>query len=716
MMIDYKKSLNPAQLEAVTATQGPVLVIAGAGSGKTRTIVYRLAYLVEQGVPPENILLLTFTRKAANQMLTRSGELLNREMGKVSGGTFHGFSYLLLKKFSSALGFAQGFSVMDAADAEEVLRTVRSELKIGQKDKSFPRNRTILSYMSKARNKEFSLQQILEQEALHLTEYLEDILRLEQGYFLEKQKLSLLDFDDLLFLMERLLVEYPEVLEYVRSVYGYVMVDEYQDTNLVQARLSRLIASELGNIMVVGDDAQSIYGFRGAEVGNILEFPSTFPGARIIRLEQNYRSTQPVLDLTNCILSNMGQKFEKDLFSTRREGLKPELVKPASDMSQAAAVLSKVAELSLKYPLHEIAVLFRAAYHAYPLEVELNKASISYQKFGGMKFSEAAHIKDVLSLMRMVLEPADFLAWKRGLSLLKGIGPKTAQRLYQAFTLSGFFGETDELDKFGSKNTQFVRLLELLREQKKFPDNPRAFLLSILDFYRPILEDKYLEDLPRRLSGLEQLEQIAAGYELVDVFLADMILENSDPVGAQAREDSLVLSTIHSAKGLEWSAVLIIDLVEDRFPSRRAMLEPEEMDEEQRLLYVACTRARDYLGLFVPGSIYHRGSGFNQSVRPSPFIRELDPGLYRRHQGSRQMLSDNSGSGLISLGFPSGTAGEDFARSSKIAPMVPAGGLCKHKIFGRGKIVQAMPPNKYKVNFQGFGIKIISGDYLVFED
>lgn len=709
-MINYEQSLNPAQLEAVSTTQGPVLVIAGAGSGKTRTIVYRLAYLVEQGIPPESILLLTFTRKAATQMLTRAGELLNQEMGMVSGGTFHGFSYLILKKFAHALGFNQGFTVMDAGDAEEVLRSVRAELKVGSGDKSFPRNRTILSFLSKARNKEMSLQEVIEKEAQHLVPQLEDILKLEENYFLEKQKLGLVDFDDLLFYMERLLLEHPEVLEYVRSVYSHVMVDEYQDTNLVQARLARLVASEQGNIMVVGDDAQSIYGFRGADVGNILDFPHTFPGAKIIKLEQNYRSTQPVLDLTNSILTRMGQKFEKDLFSTRAEGSIPEMITPDSDVGQASAVLDKVQELSTCYPLHEIAVLFRSAYHAYPLEVELNKASISYQKFGGIRFSEAAHIKDVLSLMRMILEPLDFLAWKRGLGLLKGVGPKTAERLYRA----AWEGQTKELDKFESKNEQFARLREMLREQIDFPDSPRQFLLKVLEFYRPILEEKYMEDYPRRLSGLEQLEQIAAGYDHMDIFLADMALENSDPVGASAREDALVLSTIHSAKGLEWSAVLVIDLVEDRFPSRRAMLDPEEESEEQRLLYVACTRAKEYLGLFVPGSIYQRGSGFFQKAMPSPFIRELDARLYRK-PGTEGSLGKGS-----FAGFRNKPAGEDRngAQSGEegSGKAVPANGYCKHKIFGRGKIVQALPPNKYRVNFPGFGLKTISKDYLVLED
>jgi len=697
-MINYEKSLNPAQLEAVTATQGPVLVIAGAGSGKTRTIVYRLAYLVEKGIVPENILLLTFTRKAANQMLFRAGRLLERELGSVSGGTFHGFCFLLLRKFASVLGFNNGFQILDSGDCEDIIRDIRAEFKLGRGDRSFPRNRTILSFISKARNKEIPLEILIEKEAFHLGEYIQDIKRVENRYTIEKQRLCLLDYDDLLFFTERLLEEHGEVLDFVRAVYKYIMVDEYQDTNLVQARLASLMASQNGNIMVVGDDAQSIYGFRGADVGNILDFPNLFPGVKIVRLEENFRSTQPILDLTNNILAHMEKKFEKALFSSRKDGNLPELIRPVSDMSQARAVLSRIVELSGKYPLHEIAVLFRAGYHSYPLEVELNKASVPYQKFGGIKFSEAAHIKDVLCLTRMVGGSPDLLAWKRGLGLLPGVGPKTAERLYKAYEQ----GQHEDLLKFARKNKWFAELRELLTDLAGLENEPSRVVSSIIEFYKPYLEKQHAEDLPKRLAGLDQLQQIVAGYNNLDVFLADMVLENSDPLGFAAREDALVLSTIHSAKGLEWPAVMVIDLVEDRFPSRHSMQDPGEMDEERRLLYVACTRAKDYLGLFVPSSVYHRGSGFNQPVSESPFISELStPSFCEFRENHLGMLKTPQSASFVR---------KDLGQSA-----VPASAYCKHKIFGRGKIVMAMPPNKYKVNFPGFGLKVINSDYLEIE-
>ncbi len=698
-MINYEKSLNSAQLQAVTTTQGPVLVIAGAGSGKTRTIVYRLAYLVEQGIVPENILLLTFTRKAASQMLVRAGGLLGRELGSVSGGTFHGFCFLLLRKFAGVLGYNNGFQIMDSGDSEDIIKGIRAEFKLGKGDRSFPRNRTILSFISKARNKEISLDSLIEKDAFHLREYTEDIVQVENAYTLEKQRLGLVDYDDLLFHAERLLEEHEDVLNFVRSVYKYIMVDEYQDTNLVQARLARLISSREGNIMVVGDDAQSIYGFRGADVGNILDFPNLFPGTDIIRLEENYRSTQPILNLTNEILSHMEEKFDKKLFSSRIDGPAPELIRPVSDQSQARTVLSRIVQLSSEYPLNEIAVLFRAGYHSYPLEVELNKASIPYQKYGGIKFSEAAHIKDVLSLARMVGASPDLLAWKRGLGLLSGVGPKTAEKLYRAYEQ----GRHEDLLKFAGKNREFAELRELLTSLAGMEKEPDRVISAIIEFYKPYLERMHAEDLPKRLNGLEQLEQIVMGYSDLDVFLADMVLENPEPFGMSSREDALILSTIHSAKGLEWSAVMVIDLVEDRFPSRRAMQDPGEMDEERRLLYVACTRARDCLGLFVPANVYHRGSGFNQPVSESPFVSELSPASFQEFRENH-------------LGKFKKPQSVSKAPGKSRQPTTPASAYCKHKIFGRGKIVMPMPPNKYKVNFPGFGLKVISSDYLEIED
>ena len=378
----------------------------------------------------------------------------------------------------------------------------------------------------------------------------------------------------------------------------------------------------------------------------------------------------------------------------------PELIRPASDMSQAKMVMSRIIELNTEYPLHEIAVLFRAGYHSYPLEVELNKASVPYQKFGGIKFSEAAHIKDVLSLTRLAGGSPDFLSWKRALGLLPGVGPKTAEKLFKAYEL----GDHQQLINFAGKHKEFAELRDLMTSLSEFGGNPSLVVSSVISFYGPYLEKQHAEDLPRRLGGLEQLEQIAAGYDELDIFLADMVLEPPDALGYSAREDALVLSTIHSAKGLEWPAVMIIDLVEDRLPSRHALLDPSEMDEERRLLYVACTRARDYLGLFVPCCVHHRASGFHQPVSQSPFISELSSNLFKELRETTL--------GRLKPRKESPSGGHVPHQRSSVA----ASAYCRHKLFGRGKIIMAMPPNKYKVNFPGFGLKIINGDYLEIEE
>ncbi|MFW6323649.1 MAG: ATP-dependent helicase [Desulfovibrionales bacterium] len=702
MGIDYQKQLNPAQLEAVRTTEGPALVIAGAGSGKTRTIVYRLARLVENGVDPESILLLTFTRRAAQEMLIRAGELLDLSLHAASGGTFHGFAFSLLKRHAHALGFKNGFTVMDRTDSQNLTRQVRDNLSLGKGDRTFPKKSTVLELISKSRNKETDLENLLQKESTHLLSHAEDLVKISEGYGSLKLQLGLMDYDDLLFYLERLLLEQPDLAEYVQQVYRYVMVDEYQDTNLVQGRLVKSLGGIHGNVLVVGDDAQSIYAFRGARIQNILNFPHQFPGAKIIKLEENYRSSQEILELTNHILAGSSEKYVKHLFTSRSQGSRPQLIRTLSDQSQAKLVAEKILELSRTYPLHEIAVLFRAGYQSFPLEVVLNRLSMPYQKFGGMRFTEAAHIKDVLAFLRLVLNPADLPAWQRALQHVKGIGPKTCVRILEA-TLDGNHAY---IRKLCSKNSELEAVLSLIDGLRTATDSPKEILEILLQFYMPRMEQIYPDDYPKRIPGLEQLSQIVTGYTHLADFLADLSLESPEQSGSRnLQEDELVLSTIHSAKGLEWSAVLIIDLVEDRFPSRHAAQNLEEFEEERRLMYVACTRAKDFLGLFVPDTVYNRYQSRSEPAVPSPFIAEIPKaayeewresytgGLVRREPGQQE-----------APGKPAPASG----------PHVPFG-FCRHKIFGRGKIVGFLPPDKYRVNFPGFGIKIILSDYLELE-
>lgn len=727
MRIDYQNELNPAQYEAVTTLDGPVLVIAGAGSGKTRTIVYRLAHLVEQGVSPAEILLLTFTRKASAEMLHRAGSLLGHQnLGAVRGGTFHGFAFSLLKQYAGLIGFERGVSIMDRGDAEDILGDARNRLSIGRGDRKFPKRGTILSLISKSRNKELPLEQILQREAYHLGTYAEDMTRLNEEYTRIKQECGLLDYDDLLFFLERLLTDFPHVRQAVASSISHIMVDEYQDTNLVQARLTGLLTppeEARPNILAVGDDAQSIYAFRGADVRNILNFPNIFPETKIIKLEQNYRSTQPILELTNAILDGFREKFSKHLFSEQPDSRLPEHIQPFSDRSQARLVTAKIAELSREHPLDQIAVLFRAGYQSYHVEVELNKIGLPFRKYGGIKFSEAAHIKDVLACLRLSINATDLPAWQRMLTNIPGIGPKSAQKIHQAVMLN----DQDFLRGQCAKRPALKELLRVLDTLRTQPMKPATAITFILEYYEPMLREKFPDDYPRREAGLEELGQIALGYEDIPSFLGDLSLDSPD--AEETHGPAVTLSTVHSAKGLEWEAVLVIDLVEDRFPSRHALGDSDAFEEERRLLYVACTRARSHLSLFSPETLYSREASAAMPARQSPFLQDIPVHLLSRYREqfsgglglqmtpsrpeARQPAAANPTPDFLPDAFAADIQEEEPRPASTQTPV--QGTFCRHKIFGRGKVIARVEPNKYRINFPGFGLKLIIQDFVELE-
>ncbi len=743
MAIDFASQLNPAQLEAVMTTDGPVLVIAGAGSGKTRTLVHRLARLVGLGVEPHAILLLTFTRKAAMEMLSRAERLLGMALGGVQGGTFHAFSFATLRRNPYALGPAGALTVMDRSDAEDIMGQVMAQSGIGKGDKSFPKKSFVLELASKARNKELPIPDILSREAYQLLPHAAALEELAHSYHAYKRDHGLLDYDDMLFTLEEALLEHPGLLESLRQRHSHIMVDEYQDTNMVQARLVKLLAGERANVMAVGDDAQSIYAFRGANVENILSFPRVYPQAKVIRLEQNYRSTQPILDLTNAILRQAKDRFEKNLFSERAEGPLPELYKAYSDQTQAKLVVEKIRQLRKTYLPCEIAVLFRAGYQSYALELALNKEGMAFQKYGGLRFSEAAHVKDAVAYLRVLHNPLDVVAWKRVLTLVEKVGEKTALKIAAAVRE----GDARLLDAHRAKNPGLHALFAFLEDLRADPGAPAALLERAVAFYTPALTRMHPEDYPRRLAGLEQLGQIAQSYAHMEAFLADLALENPEDERKAVREDAVVLSTVHSSKGLEWSAVILIDLVDDRFPSRHALARPEDLEEERRLLYVACTRAKDSLTLCVPGTVFNRAGGGSQPAMPSLFLRELPrelytelretfsggltapgggsqglggdaaPGGYARRQSPLSGLSIGTAFGRAPLAPPTDADVSDADPSA--SPFRGNGGAdlsyCRHKIFGRGKIVARLDGGKCRVNFPGFGLKVILSEYLELE-
>ena len=741
-MIDIS-TLNPAQLEAVTAPDGPVLVIAGAGSGKTRTIVHRLAWLAEQGVPASDMLLLTFTRKASREMLLRATDLLGYSIGGVHGGTFHSFAFSVLRQYRPA--WAEGpVTVMDSADSASAIQQCKERLKVGKGDLSFPKTQTIIGLLSKARNKEISIGDVLQRDAQHLLPHADALESIGEAYRGYRRQHGLLDYDDLLFELEDLLKGDPEagregLAERFRERYRYIMVDEYQDTNRVQARLVRLLAGEAGNVMAVGDDAQSIYAFRGADVRNILDFPKLFPGTRVIRLEENYRSTQPVLDVANAVLAPASEGFRKNLFTTKENTPKTprvRLVRPISDLTQANVVAARVEELLDRYQAKEIAVLFRAGYQSYHLEVALSKRGIKFRKYGGLRYAEAVHVKDVVAFVRLAINPLDMPSFERVAGLSKGVGTKTAEKIYHVAAQ----GDFDALRKACTKYPDLWSDMLLLDKLREHNLTPAALIEMVIEHYTPRLQAIFPDDWPRRQQGLSELAHIASAYTDLEQFVADLSLETPEDDADEFDEAGrVVLSTIHSSKGLEWDAVILLDLVEDRFPSRHALVRPEDFEEERRLMYVACTRAREDLELFVPATLYSRQNGGNEPATPSPFVRELPfSALEEWQEGYTGRISKRSTSfagdpafSRPSLDIPRELANPNAGRVKGVfpPPVIPeakgdraaskggAGcGYCRHKVFGRGKIVEQLPPDKCRVNFPGFGLKVILSAFLTLEE
>ena len=631
--IKYAELLNSAQLEAVRHREGPLLVIAGAGSGKTRTLIYRVARLIESGVPPGAILLLTFTRRASQEMLRRAEQLVGDRAGAVAGGTFHSFANTVLRRHGNAMGLKPNFTILDRADMEDVVNLLRTRLGLGSRERRFPKKSTIAEVISMARNKRRELNEEIETDFPHLIEHQTEILQLAGKYEEYKRERGLLDYDDLLYRLAELLQQYPNIRKRIAESYRFIMIDEYQDTNLIQAELVRLLAMDHHNVMAVGDDAQSIYSFRGANFRNIMDFPALFPGAKLVKLEENDRSLQGILDVANDLISRAGEKYTKALFTGRRGEFRPLLVRAQDEHMQSRFVAQRILELREEgVELNEIAVLFRSSFHSFDLELEMQRRDIPFIKRGGFKFIETAHIKDVLAHLRVVANPTDAVSWLRILMLVKGIGHRTAERSVDAIVSAE--RPEDALAKMGGaragSESGLKRLAGLFAVLRGEGQRPAEQIASTLEYYLPLMREAYPDDHPKRERDLEHFQNLTERYRSLEAMLADMALEppsdSLDGVLATEPEEGYVtLSTIHSAKGLEWKVVFLIWAADGRFPGPMSV-GPEELEEERRLMYVASTRARDELYLSYPIYMFDRTFG-HVLGRASRFLEDVPADL-----------------------------------------------------------------------------------------
>lgn len=632
--INYSEELNQEQLDVVLNADGACLVLAGAGSGKTRTVTYRVAYLVEQGVDPAQILLLTFTNKAAREMLDRVALLMGQGVQGIWGGTFHSIANRFLRQYAPTLGYTSGFSILDQDDSHSLVKAVMKELKIDPKARRFPTASVVHSMLSYARNTLSSVQDVVELKHPNFVTFASEIEEIGRIYRERKMAANAMDFDDLLINWLNLM-QHADIGPRIAAQFRYVLVDEYQDTNALQALIVRALGSINSNVLVVGDDAQSIYAFRGADVKNILNFPEQWTGAKIFKLLTNYRSVPEILNLANDSLSHNVDQFQKDLVAVKAKGEKPTLVSAASARQEAQFVAEQVLMLRAQgVALGNMAVLFRSSAHSQALEFELLKRDVPYEYRGGMKFFERAHIKDAICYLRIFQNPQDEAAWLRVLNMQTGIGATTASTVISRIhdlpdlkTIADVDARSLLPPRAEKGWNEFTEIAHVVVQKAPSPGD---MLRSVIDSrYQEYLEREY-PDWKDRLEDLQQLVLFAAGYTDCAAFLSDIALYDDAVAGREkgsGSEERMILTTIHQAKGLEWDTVFVIHLADQSFPSKRAMGEEGGLEEERRLFYVAVTRARRKLFL-----VYPLTSGFDAFMlnQPSLFIEEVSPRLMER--------------------------------------------------------------------------------------
>ncbi len=675
LQIDYAKELNAQQHAAVTAAPGPALVIAGAGSGKTRTLTYRVAYLLEHGVPADRILLLTFTNKAAKEMMRRVGDLLGSGSQNLWGGTFHSLGARILRRHAPDLGYRQDFTILDREDASDLIKTCLAESDIDVKATRFPKADVLANVFSMALNTQRSIAESVAQEHPHFVELAPRIAEIAQRYATRKRAANVMDFDDLLTLWLRLLKERAEVREHYQRKFQFILVDEYQDTNKLQSDLIDTLAERHQNVMVVGDDSQSIYAWRGANFRNIIEFPARYPGATVYKIETNYRSTPEILSLANAAIAPNVHQFAKQLAAARKSGSKPILVTCGDGNEQAAFIAQRMLELREEgVAMNQMAVLYRSHFHALELQLELTRRNIPFSITSGIRFFEQAHIKDVAAYLKLVTNPTDELAFKRLVEMLPGIGGRGAEKLWQKFSAefraSGFVppepspeaiaaawdpeGEFDDakldvqepkteaaypkiapaLQKCASAVPKksvvawagFLATLSQL-EAEPLRRNASGMIRHVIEAgYEDYLEETFA-NYRSRLEDLEQLASFALQFKSLEEFLTQLSLltniEAEDQQSSAKDDEQVRLSTIHQAKGLEFDVVFVIMLCDGMFPSARSIESVDGEEEERRLFYVAITRARNELYLSYPLIRMMAGYSGDMMQQPSRFLKEF---------------------------------------------------------------------------------------------
>jgi DNA helicase II / ATP-dependent DNA helicase PcrA len=628
--------LNPAQREAVLHRGTPLLVVAGAGTGKTFTLACRVASLLSDGVRPERILLLTFTRRAAREMLSRATRLSGTQAsGRVWGGTFHAMANRLLRLDGRAIGVRPDFTVMDKADGADLMNLIRGEMAMGAGARRFPKKDTLADIYSRTVDSREKLRIVLQKHFPWCIDEAEGIRSVFERYVHRKRQHNVLDFDDLL-LYWKALMESPATRERVAARFDHVLVDEYQDTNVLQAEVLAQLGRGRCEVMAVGDDAQAIYSFRSATVRNILEFPQVFPGTHVVKLEQNYRSTKPILKTSNAVIALSPQRYEKTLWSERPSDRRPLLVTCLDEAEQSDAVCRSILDHREQGTLlRQQAVLFRAAYHSDMLEVELTRRNIPFVKYGGLKFLEAAHVKDVLALLRILENPFDEVSWFRVLQLLEGMGPAGARVVIQRLGVRSGIGDgVSPLTRFLDQSpkdasTGMEELRSALGDCTNGTVPAAAQIERLRRFMEPVIARLYSSP-PSRMRDLEQLEGMASSAPSRGRFIAELTLDPPMSTGDLAGpplldEDYVVLSTIHSAKGCEWDVVHLIHAADGNIPSDMATGSAEEIEEERRLLYVAMTRAKDVLEIYFPLRYYRRGRPMDDAHSYAQLTRFIPP-------------------------------------------------------------------------------------------